>query len=183
MRLFIAAPLPAVWSTRLCDALAAQDLTSWAPTDPDGWHLTVRFIGERAADELDTIHAVLQAVCATSLPYALHDAFLCTMPEDRPRMIWSRFAPHPAHGELHHRLSHALGLTPDDREPFWPHVTLARAAVPHPSAVTARPLPGELVVDRLALYESRRTAEGLRYTPLLTLALSGTAPAAPAAGG
>lgn len=183
MRLFIAASLPAVWSTRLRDALAAPDLTGWAPTDPDGWHLTVRFIGERAADELGTIHASLRTVCATTAPYALSAALLCTMPEDRPRMIWSRFAPHPAHRDLHHRLSHALGLPPDDREPFWPHVTLARAAVPHPPAVAARPLPGELMVDRLALYESRRTAEGLRYTPLLTLPLAGTAPTAPAAAG
>ena len=181
MRLFIATPIPDTWHHRLRGLLTGLDLTGWAPTDPAGWHLTVRFIGERRPAEVDQFKDVLHEVCASTAPYALASSALCTMPADRPRMIWLRSTPHGAHRKLHLRLSRALDLPPDDREPFWPHVTLARSTAHSPSPIVEHAVPGDLRVDRLALYESRREPVGMRYSALLTLPLSGTAPAAPAA--
>lgn len=181
MRLFIAAPIPEPWRQHLRSMLGGHDLTGWAPTDPDGWHLTVRFIGERQPAQVHQIKDVLHEVCASTAPYALASSALCAMPADRPRMIWLRSSPHGAHRTLHLRLSHALDLPPDDREPFWPHVTLARSTAHTPAAMAEHAVPGDLRVDRLALYESRRGPDGMRYMALLTLPLSGTAPTAPAA--
>ncbi len=181
MRLFIAAPIPGTWHHRLRGLLTGLDLTGWAPTDPAGWHLTVRFIGERRPAEVDAVNAMLHQVCASTAPYVLNASILCTMPAEKPGMIWLRSAPHGAHRTLHLRLSHALDLPPDDREPFWPHVTLARSTTRPPASIVERAVPGDLRVDRLSLFESRREPVGMRYTALLTLPLSGTAPAAPAA--
>lgn len=181
MRLFIAAPIPDTWHHRLRGLLTGLDLSGWAPTDPAGWHLTVRFIGERRPAEVDAVNAMLHQVCSSTTPFTLAASVLCAMPAEKPRMIWLRSAPHRAHRELHLRLSHAFDLPPDDREPFWPHVTLARSTAHSPSPIVEHAVPGDLRVDRLALYESRREPVGMRYTALLTLPLSGTAPAAPAA--
>ena len=125
-RLFVAIALPSV----VHDALAA--LTTPLPgvtwTQPEKLHLTLRFLGDVAAEKIDPVSARLATVQVE--PFILPVAGLGTFPPKKPPcVIWCGIGRgHPRFYQLRQRLDDALlgaGLDFDVRT-FAPHITLAR---------------------------------------------------------
>lgn len=130
-RLFIAIPMPdevAAQLDRLCVGLPA---TRW--TDPEQFHLTLRFIGEV---EQGTFYEIGEALTAVSHPpIELRLKGLGQFPpRGAPQTLWAGMEAPEALTSLKRRIERALesvGLAPERRK-FWPHVTLGRFRSPPP---------------------------------------------------
>jgi 2'-5' RNA ligase len=158
---------------------ALGDAARW--TDPDTVHLTLRFLGDVAADRLAALRSGLDAAAGRCAPVELRlvgaGAF---PPRGRPRVFWIGIDPTPGLAELHARVDDACAAAGLGREarPFRPHLTVARA---RPGAGLAGPEVGQALaavgfvaarrVASLHLMRSELTAAGARHTPLHTAAL------------
>ena len=134
VRTFIALPLspePAAELRGFYDRLRrrfASDLVRWTP--PEQWHLTLRFLGEVAPEEMSALETALRQACATQAAFWLQWTGLGGFPAlDAPRVIWLGLA-----GELdrlavlQERVSQATaqwGSHPETQK-FHPHLTLGR---------------------------------------------------------
>ena len=130
-RCFVAVPLGPSLRADLSAAVAAwrheipADGLRWA--DPDGWHLTLAFLGSIPAASVDGISRAIAAVAASHRPTRVETGRLGAF--HRPgsaRVLWYGVAdPDGALTALAGDLGRTLELPGD--EPFRPHVTLARA--------------------------------------------------------
>jgi len=168
MRLFVAVMLPEeireqLWS--LSEGLPGAD---W--TDPDTYHITLRFIGEVGRAHAQEIDAALADITAPEFAISLAGVdFLQTA--GRPRVLWARVEPSPALAHLARKLDRAVALTdlPSEERAFTPHVTIARLRdaplpkvmqfVQHNALFRAGPFP----IDRFSLFESRQGKGGPVY--------------------
>ncbi len=130
MRLFVAIDPAAEVREKLSAAIARLKTESRATRwmRPDGWHLTLKFIGDVEAPRLDPICEALQTATHTGA-IALRFRGLGFFPSrERPRVAWCGVEAGEDLGALAQRLSAALepvGL-PTETRTFAPHVTLAR---------------------------------------------------------
>ncbi|MBL7964325.1 MAG: RNA 2',3'-cyclic phosphodiesterase [Flavobacteriales bacterium] len=141
----------------------------WLPAEQ--WHITTLFMGNWPADRLDEAMVALLSSATRTAPFMLRDGRACGMPEEGPTMLWVRFLPEPAHRQLHVALAGSLGLPPDERDPFWPHITLARGQqVP---AVLGDLVLDHFRVEQLTLFRSDPAPQGTVHSPLMTVPLEG----------
>ncbi|MBN1963292.1 MAG: RNA 2',3'-cyclic phosphodiesterase [Anaerolineae bacterium] len=184
LRLFIALELPPA----VRDALAAaQDqLQPQVPpravrwTQPEGIHLTLKFLGDTPAARVDSIGAALVEAVTGHAALALRAGTLGCFPNtERPRVLWIGLS-----GDLD-RLSvlqaaveRALGPLgfPRENRPFSPHLTLGRVRreasrqdVQALGALVARSRVGTVATwtaDAVSLMQSDLHPDGARYTCL-----------------
>jgi 2'-5' RNA ligase len=171
MRLFTALDPPEPVRHQLAALQAPGDLDArW--TDPEQFHVTVRFIGDAAPDEaarFDEALADVEATIVECRPYGLD-----VLPSRRnPSVLIVGLERSDDLMTLYEAVSEALegeGLNPEDRT-YRPHVTLARL----------NSVPAETVhdfldthdadaldpfhVDTLILYESTLSQEGAVHNP------------------
>jgi 2'-5' RNA ligase len=184
-RVFIALDLP--------EPLRAG-LTAWGkaelidpalrPTRPESLHVTLVFLGNREAGEVEEIAAIVRRSGVPAPVMKLEDPI--SLPRGRRASLFALPAPSPAASALQKALVDRLvvaGLYKPEKREFWPHVTVARVrpggrGSRRPAAVTRRPgdLPEGLKHAfgsvRLALYRSELQPEGSRYVPLAQIELS-----------
>lgn len=130
-RLFVALPMPdevAGQLDRLCVGLPGL---RW--TDPDQFHLTLRFVGEV---ETGTFHEIGEALAEVSHPpLELRLKGLGQFPpRGAPQTLWVGVENPESLAPLRRRIERvldAVGLDPDRRK-FQPHVTLGRFRHPPP---------------------------------------------------
>lgn len=188
LRSFIAIELPDEVKRRLRE-LQAQ-LKAGGPTpvkwvEPDNIHLTLKFLGNVAADRIDEIAAAMTEAMRGTSPFKLEVTELGVFPNPRRvQVIWVGLG-----GEvdklasLQQRIESSLkrlGFPPENRR-FTPHLTLARLrdrATPQ-----ERERLGQLIteteldtaqsfsVDSVNLMKSQLTPEGPIYTCLSSAAL------------
>ena len=132
MRLFVAVNLPE--ATRRSARAATKTLresrlpVKWV--DEDALHVTLKFLGEVAKTELDTIGRALTDAVRTVKPFDLGLGGLGAFPDsERPRVFWLGVERHPALELLANDVERALAPLGYESElkPFQPHVTLGRA--------------------------------------------------------
>jgi 2'-5' RNA ligase len=142
-------------------------------TPGDQLHMTLHFIGNIPADQLEPITASLAPISA--LPtFDLTPRALMSLPERRtPRLIALETDNPPQLRELQTRTVGALSLTPAPPPRFRPHLTLCRFA--H----DARPRPLQQAislppfrVDRVKLMRSDLSSEGARHSVIQTFSLA-----------
>lgn len=124
-RLFVAIPLPPEIRTRLSVLCAGLPGAKWL--DPDGLHLTLRFIGEVGGDLAEDIDAALQQVDAPAFELSL-SGIDCFHSSGKAHTLWAGISKQPALGHLRDKVESAVvraGCEPERRK-FKPHVTLAR---------------------------------------------------------
>ena len=130
MRLFVALDLRQEVREAIRDLIArlkpASRNARWVR--PEGMHVTLKFIGYVAAEQLDPIRAALSRI-RSDRPVEMRFRGIGFFPnEKRPRVIWcgieasANLAPLAANIE---RALEPLGIAPESRE-FVPHLTLAR---------------------------------------------------------
>jgi 2'-5' RNA ligase len=176
-RCFVAVPLGEELRSRL--RTAVLELRAGAPeaaeqlrwTEPDGWHLTLAFLGSVAQQQIDGIERAIERVAAAYPPFEVSSGGLGGFPSrHRLRVLWYGLADHSAElGELARATQLALGV--DDGSPFRAHLTLARAraerGIALPETIWEMTVPsGQIAVDRLVLYRSHLGRGPARYEPL-----------------
>jgi RNA 2',3'-cyclic 3'-phosphodiesterase len=170
MRLFIGIPL-ADAVVRDLTALCAK-LRPTAPTlrwaKPESWHITLQFLGNTRADQLDCLTARLAEVCSTPAPIHLgsFDSF------DRAGVFIVEVELTPEIITLEKRVvatTAHCGFAAEDR-PYHPHITLARAKETArrelkklKTAAPAQPTFSSFRANEFLLYESHPDPGGSRY--------------------
>ena len=189
MRTFIAIELTPPILDRLGDLQARlrQDLpprlVRWVR--PQGIHLTLKFLGENPASEVDAVSAAMANVCAAHAPFTLSVHGLGCFPNlRRPRVLWVGVE-EPA-GVLAalqrdvERVLVPLGFPPETR-PFSPHLTLGRAKGGARGQIEAlgkavgqaKARIGEMPVAEVHLMRSDLLPGGAVYTALSVARLGG----------
>jgi RNA 2',3'-cyclic 3'-phosphodiesterase len=134
VRVFIALPLssgPAAELVPFYDQLRRRfpsDLVRWTP--PAQWHLTLRFLGDVAPENLSSLELALRQACSTQVSFQMQWTRIGGFPTlDQPQVIWLGLA-----GELEQlavlqekvsRETAPWGGPLETRE-FHPHLTLGR---------------------------------------------------------
>ncbi len=141
----------------------------------EGLHLTLKFLGDIARDQVEAIVAVLQDISQQRPPLRVVAQGLGAFPNlRRPRVLWVGLQ-----GERISELSEAietallpLDFPPEERE-FIPHLTLGRVRSPKGWEHVLPILKaheqmcfGESLIDHITLYQSDLRPDGAIYTPL-----------------
>jgi RNA 2',3'-cyclic 3'-phosphodiesterase len=154
LRLFVAAwPPPAVM--RLLDTLARPEMARLRWTEPETWHVTLRFLGSTEREPVE------EALRDASLPIA--EARLG--PASRRLGRGALVVPVTGLDELAGAVVTAtaeLGRPPEARG-FHGHLTLARARDRVPAELINVPLSARWTVDEVALVASTLHPHGARY--------------------
>ncbi|MDD5093745.1 MAG: RNA 2',3'-cyclic phosphodiesterase [Dehalococcoidia bacterium] len=188
IRAFIALELPkevkAVLSRLLSQLRAGQErAVKWV--DPDGIHLTLKFLGNIPGEKVSAIAEAMKETASEVQPYTLALQELGAFPNLRsPRVVWigvggevSRIA--TIQKQIDQALAH-LGFAPETKE-FSPHLTLGR--VRDQATSRERSDLGRLLdatktkeqiafeVDRIHLMKSTLTPGGPIYNCLASISL------------
>jgi len=188
IRSFIAVELPDELKselTRLEAQLKSGGRFGVKWVDPDGIHLTVKFLGSIAADRVEEITKVMEEAARGMSPFQLRVKDLGVFPSPkRVQVAWVGLS-----GEvdklarLQKRIESGLsplGFAPESR-PFKPHLTLARLR--NHISPDERQRFGQLItrtafeaacaieVDAISLMKSQLTREGAIYTRINSVRL------------
>lgn len=173
MRVFLALPLP----DAVLSALRVQQFLLPLPkaVEPDGFHLTLVFLGEVQDRDLEAAHERFVACRVPAFDLRLQGLGL--FGGAKPRAAWAGVAPSEPLARLQGKLEHAArasGIAVGARK-FVPHVTLGRFAPPAPDEAArlekAVALGGGFQtdawrVDAFCLYQSHLSPKGTRYDEL-----------------
>lgn len=178
-RCFVAVPLDARLREVLSDAVAAwrrrRDLDALRWNDPDGWHLTLAFMGATDPAVAEALRDRLAAAVAGHPPVELRTGGLGGFPSTtHARVAW--YGVEDSGGALSalaRSVRAAVGADLD--APFHPHVTLARARrrpvdLRSVAAEDAGPV-GRLPVERVELMRSHLGTGPARYATLASVPL------------
>ena len=133
LRLFVAVTLPSEARNaiaRLIQGLRAADLKGVRLVDPDGVHLTLKFLGNVDSSRVPALTDALDAVGEGAVPFALHLGDVGVFPDRRsPRVLWAGVSGDTeALAALARRVDDACATAgfARERRPYSPHLTLAR---------------------------------------------------------
>lgn len=158
---------------------ARQDSPDLRWSEPDGWHVTLAFLGDTDPSEVSGLVSALRGVAEGVTAFRLETGGVGAFP--RPgaaQAIWYGVSD-PDHQltDLAAGVQSAV-LPSSERARFRPHLTLARSRVrggePLGSWLAALdPPPGALTVDGLTLFRSHLGRGPARYEALARLPLGG----------
>lgn len=187
IRAFIAVELPPEAQAALAgpvrrwqaDCQAAGLAAQWSR--PEGWHLTLKFLGAVPSDRLPAITERLAEAATRHRPFAIQLAGFGAFPTPRrPRVLWIGVADDEGRAGL---IALAGGIEaavaplgyPAEARPFHPHLTLARIDA---GVIHELPLPGQrekrlatIEVNQVALMKSERKAGVSVYTSVAIVGL------------
>ncbi len=177
MRLFVALPLPAEVRAALAEATAglrrSEDGLRW--TRPEGWHLTVAFLGEVDDHRADEVTAVVTEAAVAHAPVELS---LGEAGRFGRRVLWAGVddAPPGAVAALGADVQAALAAAelPVARRGVHAHLTLARAgrSAVSDATVAAVTVPdGRWVADTVSVWRSHLGRGPARYEEVASVAL------------
>jgi 2'-5' RNA ligase len=171
LRLFVALDLPPEVRAELaawCDRAAPEAVRRVPEAN---LHVTLAFLGTRAAADAQAVAALLPALATAHPPGALATAGALWLPPRRPGVLTVEVVTHDAlralHSALVEELRSAVAFAPE-RRAFRAHVTVgrvARAARLRPPAVDPPPAL-TFAADGVTLYRSHTGRGGSRYEPL-----------------
>jgi len=176
MRLFLAVNLPERTRRALWEA-AAQLRAGDYPVrwvEPDGIHITLKFLGDVPDARESEIRTALGAVVHGAKPFAVAlEGFGAFPSPHSPRVLWAGCEAAPPLELLQHRVEQEMERIgfPLEGRPFHPHLTLGRAkreARPRDFAGIAEQLEAltfaaDVVVRSVDLMQSALTPSGARY--------------------
>ncbi len=181
LRMFIAIPIPPLLGEWLHDIQAQLGST----TSDVRWvkvanvHLTLRFLGDIASQQVQIIAGAMDRCLATRAPFRLAAGGVGVFPNlQRARVIWVGLDGDTNElSAMQAELESALARIGFKREqrPFRPHLTIGRVRrriAPRTLRTALQPLSkmasGAFWADRLVLYRSTLKPSGAAYTALHT---------------
>lgn len=194
LRAFVAIEIGGDAKRALADAIAAlraERIAALRPVRPEGVHLTLKFLGDIAPELAPRIGETLAEVAARHPPFSLTlgDAgFFPAGNASRARVLWVGIdGATDALRELQREVDNAIAALgfPRERQPFRPHLTLARlrhsASPPNrrraATALANRALPPDVRIRAAAvsLMQSELLPGGARYSRIAHAVLRGDA--------
>lgn len=184
-RCFVGVPISERLRGQLSETVAALRAdpeldAAWRWTDPEGWHLTLAFLGATEPAQVPELAEALAAALDALEPFSVPTGGLGAVPARRAaRVLW--YGVDDDAGRLR-RATEAVraGLGKDAADRFSPHLTLARARDRRgvdATAVLATAAPaGEIDVDRAVLYRSHLGHGPARYEALAVAVLGAGEP-------
>jgi 2'-5' RNA ligase len=176
-RLFVAIYPPPEHVERLAAALGALDLPPHRLTPRAQVHLTLHFIGEVPASDLDDAIESVQRSAAGLPDFSLTTRRLITLPRRGPsRLVAAETDAPPTLLEAQRRLVTRLAARPRRRpgDRFTPHLTLCRFRSPARGLRIDVPVEaaGAFHVDRIALMRSVLRPEGAEHREVASVELA-----------
>jgi len=168
------AAIEAVAALHRCDARGAVRFTR-----PESLHVTLRFLGDVAAERIAGLVACVSREAAGAAPFALRLGALVAFPDARrPRVLAAEAlpaAPLACAAAAVERGCRAAGFEPETR-PFRGHLTLGRVKHGRPPRFDDVAVPGHepTPVRDVVLFASELARDGARYTPLERVPFGGT---------
>jgi 2'-5' RNA ligase len=155
--------------------------------NPDNIHLTLKFLGDTPQRNISSLSETLKQTVFGFLPFEIVVKGTGCFPDARhPRVLWAGVNAPVTLFELQSNIDRAL-LTigiPKENRPFSPHLTLARLSDRTPEAVNSKEpqkaapfqntVFGQMLVERVTLFQSTLTPRGPIYTALVRLPLKST---------
>ncbi len=186
LRAFLAIPLPPEITHKA--GRIQQTLTSTLPdirwVKPDSMHLTLKFFAAVSEETLEKIGQIMLSVGRLFPPFPISISGLGTFPApSRARVFWLGVQGGPALDRLHGIFDENLdqiGIPREDR-PFTPHLTLGRRrqgiCIPPTVQQQFQAIEcGQLLANRVILYQSRLEPAGAIHIPLCTAFFNGPVP-------
>jgi 2'-5' RNA ligase len=142
---------------------------------PEGYHVTLRFLGNVPTDDVPALAKSVEGALAGSRRFSVTLGATHAFPSaQKPRVVVIELEPEAEFAALAARVEAgvvAAGL-PAEKRRFRAHLTLGRVRGRRVPALDA-PVPdaGALEVDEVVLFKSDLGAGGSRYTPLAQLPL------------
>ena len=183
MRTFVAIDIPSDIRLKIAEFINAlrpgANNVRW--TKPEAMHITLKFLGEVTAAQLETIKMSLASVRADA-PFDLTIEGAGCFPNERsPRVLWLGVEGGAALQELAERVEKCLqplGFAKEDR-PYSAHLTLGRVREPGEIVAVQKVLRqgkqlafGSFTANQFFLYESRPSAGGSLYLKLAGFEIS-----------
>lgn len=173
LRLFVAIYPPPEHAERFLETLQSLDLPPHRATPAAQIHLTLLFIGDMPANEMDWTIESVERSAAGLRAFELAPQRLITLPERGPaRLVAAETSDPTALMEIHTRLATRLASAPADESSrrFRPHMTLARFNSPSNRAAID-PSRGSLAVgpfavERIHLMRSTLRPHGAEHHPV-----------------
>jgi len=139
---------------------------------PENYHLTLLFLGDRAADDLAKLCHHAKAIAAETSPFTLDLQGVGFFPDQRrPRVLYMDVC---RGREAVIRLAGALHMADGQQAAkFRPHLTLARLRTAGPVRISAHTQPIAVTVREFILFSSTLTPSGPIYRPVQTFSLAG----------
>lgn len=170
LRLFVAAYPPPETASAALAALGRLGLAPHRPTPAEQVHMTLCFIGDTPARDLDDVRESVERSAAGLPAFTLSPRRLITLPQrGRPRLVALETDTDPTLLELVRRLAKRLAKRvrekPADR--FLPHMTLCRFA--HTADPRRLESPIDLppfAIDRIVLVRSVLLPAGAEHRPV-----------------
>lgn len=176
LRLFVAAYPPLDVARELLARLNSLELPRRSkPVALEQVHLTLQFIGDTPAGEMDSTTESVERSAAGLPSFTLNLKELIALPERGPKRLIAAETDAPATLiELHDRLVRRLSRKARDKasDRFRPHMTLCRFASPvREFKINAAALSGSFLVDRIALMRSTLWHGGATHQEVAMIAL------------
>lgn len=177
LRLFVSIEPPPDVATAFLEHFATlQNLPPHATTAAGQVHLTLQFIGDVPARNLDDTIESVQRSAAGLPPFELRPMKLISLPERGPARLVAAETDAPATlMELHNRLAHRLARSVRDShdQRFRPHMTLCRFRSPARGVRIEQNLDmPPFAVREFRLMRSTLIAAGAKHHPVMSCALS-----------
>jgi 2''-5'' RNA ligase len=182
MRVFIGVKLPDAIKKQL---VAVQKEVKRASlkgsfTDPDNFHLTMRFIGEVDPDQKSAIETALARCTQKQVPFQIETTGLGYFFKKNKWIIWLGIKENSQLPQLSDQLNAELlvqAAAVSDEVAFIPHLTLGRGIVLSQEweALSKVPLPADqkIPVTALTLFESVQLNGKLVYRPIADFPFNG----------
>lgn len=147
--------------------------------EPENLHLTLKFIGEVAEEEVEAIVGALKTVAQMTEPFSFTVKGVGGFPDlRRPRVLWvgvEKTPPLMRLQQLVERAMEQLGYAPEGRT-YHPHVTIGRvkslSGIEKIRAILNQYIDfdfGSVPVNHMILFRSDLSRDGPTYTPLALL--------------
>ena len=184
MRTFVAVEIPQTIRQAL-GSIEAELRESGADVKwvrPDSVHLTLKFLGEIEAGQVEEIRMAVEDVLPRHAPFSLRVRGMGGFPRlTQPRVVWVGLTGDQGRlGALQREVEGSIGALgfPREERPFQPHLTLGRVRSPKGrerlvagvQRLTEVDL-GEFPVAAVILFRSELLPSGARYTALWELPL------------
>jgi 2'-5' RNA ligase len=182
-RCFVAVPIPEDLRSSLIDAVAGWQALPGAPdlrwTEPEGWHVTLAFLGPVLAERVPSLVAALTRAVRPFAPFAIATGSVGAFPRPGAAMtVWYGLT-EPSDSLA--ALAEAVGLAmlpAGATAPFRAHLTLGRSRVrrgePMGPWLASLTVPtGSLPVSEVVLYRSHLGRGPARYEVLTRATLGG----------
>jgi 2'-5' RNA ligase len=130
-RLFIAVPINEQWRKLLSEqrTLLQSKLSFQKWTHPDDYHITLKFLGDTSAAQLQQILKILTNVAKTTIPFELTEKDWGTFgPQTAPNILWAGVGGDlDSLNILQKKVDQLDNLGfPAEKRIFHPHLTIAR---------------------------------------------------------